>query len=166
MRPVLAVILLCLGTAPACRIEIDDQSANRVNDDTVSQQAVRRTLRSYYDALSALDSTAFVAHFWSGADITTRWQAPGTDSPSVMIQPVFDFVRAWPQGPGSREIFEERMLEADVKVRGDLAQAWVHYAARFGDSADVQEWRGIDAVTLIRHDGTWRIVELAFVPDQ
>ena len=160
-----ALVLACMVLVPACHIEIDDQRAHRVNDDAQAEQAVLRTVRSYYDALSSLDSTAFLAHFWPGADVTTRWQPPGTDSVRIQILPVEDFVRRWPEGPGSRAVFEERMLEAEVRLRGDLAQAWVHYAARFGDSSDVQEWRGIDAFTLIRHVGTWRIVELAFVPD-
>jgi hypothetical protein len=34
--------------------------------------------------------------------------------------------------------------------------------ARFGDSTDVATWRGIDAFTLMKHDGRWRIVSLAY----
>jgi hypothetical protein len=41
----------------------------------------------------------------------------------------------------------------------------VRYQARFGDPDDVMEWRGVDAFTLMRRGGEWRIVELAFVPD-
>lgn len=131
----------------------------------MAEEAVRRTLRSYYDALSTLDSARFVAHFWPGADVTTAWQAPGADSVAVQVLPVLDFVRQWPQGPGSQPIFEERMEEAEVLLRGNLAVAWVRYSARFGDSTNVRTWRGIDAITLMRAGDSWRIVELAFATE-
>jgi hypothetical protein len=39
---------------------------------------------------------------------------------------------------------------------------WAHYTARSGDSTDVATWRGLDAFTLMKHDGRWRIVALAY----
>jgi hypothetical protein len=38
----------------------------------------------------------------------------------------------------------------------------VVYRARFGDSEAIAEWQGIDAISLLRHGGRWRIVSLAF----
>ena len=73
--------------------------------------------------------------------------------------------RAAPQGPGSREIFEERMLAAEVHARGDLATVFARYHARFGDPGAIAEWEGIDSFSLMRHEGEWRIVALSFVSE-
>lgn len=51
---------------------------------------------------------------------------------------------------------------SDVRLAGDLAHVWAHDTARFGHSTDVATWRGIDACTLMKHDGRWRIVALAY----
>lgn len=162
----LSALVLVAALSGACRVEIDDRAASQVNAASVGQEAVRRTLERYYEALSDLDSARFLGHFWPGADVSTIWQRPGADTAAVVVQPVAAFVRQWPEGPGSRSIFEERMEQAAITVAGDLAVAWVHYAARFGDPGAIDEWRGIDAFTLLRRGGEWRIVELAFVPDR
>ena len=39
---------------------------------------------------------------------------------------------------------------------------WARYTARFGDATDVREWQGIDALTLMKHEGRWRMVARAF----
>jgi hypothetical protein len=83
-----------------------------------------------------------------------------------VVTSIPNFVRQAPRGPGSRRIFEERMIEARVVTFRDLAQAWVRYRARFGDPGAVSEWEGVDAVTLMRHGERWRIVELAFLGDE
>lgn len=122
-------------------------------------------LERYYADLSARDWDAFADRFWPGATITTVWQPPGEEAERVVVTSVPEFVERAPEGPGSREIFEERMEDVRVRVRGDLAQAWARYAARFGDPGDVAEWEGTDAFTLMQHDGRWRIVSLAFASD-
>ena len=158
-------LTVALLATTACTIQLDDRSAGQVNDDSVAEQNVRATIERYYEAFSRLDSAAFLAHFWPGADVTTAWQAPGSDSVSVTIMPVEQFVALWAEGPGSRPIFDERMEQATIRLRGDLAQAWVRYTARFGDSTAVEEWSGIDAFTLMRVGTEWRIVELAFAAE-
>ncbi len=123
-------------------------------------------LKSYYDAFSDRDWTRFAAHFWPGATITTVWQPSGEPQARVTVTTVPEFVRQAPEGPGSREIFEERMLGAELHVHGNLAQAFVRYRARFGDPADVAEWEGIDSFALMQHEGEWRIVALSFAADE
>jgi hypothetical protein len=119
-------------------------------------------LRSYYRDLSARNWLAFSDHFWPGATIATRWQPAGEDSLRVWTTTVPEFVAAAPMGPDSRAIFEESMLDARIRLVGDLAQAWVTYRARFGDPGAVEEWEGVDAFTLLQHAGRWRIVSLTF----
>ncbi len=55
------------------------------------------------------------------------------------------------------------MTAAHVRGNEALAQVWAAYEARFGDPGDIQEWTGIDAFTLLRFDGRWRIASIAFV---
>ena len=123
---------------------------------------VRAELVRYYADFSARDWSAFADHFWPGATITTRWQPPDEPAPRVVATTVPEFVAQAPRGPGSRAIFEERMTGSQTRLVGDLAQVWARYDARFGDPGDVREWSGVDAFTLMKHDGRWKIVALAF----
>lgn len=119
-------------------------------------------LEHYYADFSSRDWDAFASHFWPGATLTTVWQPPGADASRVVVTGLDEFIAQAPQGPGSREIFEERMSGAKVLTHGNLAQVWARYEARFGDPGEITEWRGIDAFTLMRHDGEWRIVSLSY----
>jgi hypothetical protein len=134
--------------------------------DPADRLAVEQRLEVYYRDFSAREWNAFASHFWPGADITTVWQPPGEESDRVVATTIEEFVLQAPQGPGSREVFEEWMIEADIRVLGELAQAWVRYGARFGDPGNIDEWEGIDAITLLKHDETWKIVSLVFTSDE
>jgi hypothetical protein len=129
--------------------------------DSVRDQVIA-ALEQYYADFSARDWTRFRDHFWPGATLTTIWQAASDSVPSVTVTDIDHFIEMAPQGPGSREIFEERMTGANVRADDSLAQVWASYDARFGDPGDVREWSGTDAFTLMRHDGRWRIVSLAY----
>jgi len=156
--PIVLVVALA-----ACTLEYaPPESRQARSSPEADTTAVLEELRGYYRDLSARDWTAFADRFWPGATITTVWHPGGEDSARVWVTTVPDFVAAAPEGPDSRAIFEETMRDARILVRGDLAQAWVQYHARFGDPGAITEWQGVDAVTLMRHAGRWRIVALAF----
>lgn len=123
-------------------------------------------MSAYYEALSARDWEAFADCFWPDATITTIWQPQGEAAPRVFSVTVPEFIAKAPEGPGSKPIFEERMLGATVWSHGTVAQVRANYAARFGDPDDVMEWTGIDALTLMQHGGRWRITSLAFAADE
>jgi hypothetical protein len=126
---------------------------------------VENQLRRYYADFSARDWTAFASHFWPGAIITTAWQPPGEPDVRVDVQTVPAFVGRAPEGPGSKAVFSEQMLSADIRVSGGLAQAWVHYRAEFGDLGNVAEWEGTDAFSLLAVAGQWKIVSVTFTAD-
>jgi hypothetical protein len=142
----------------ACASE--SRPANQA-DDTAREEVIE-AVESYYADFSARDWDRFSGHFWPSATLTTVWQKPGENAPRVVTTTVLEFVRLAPQGPDSKPIFEERMDSSDVRIAGNLAHVWAHYTARFGDSTDVATWHGIDAFTLMKHDGHWRIVALAY----
>jgi len=129
---------------------------------SAAKREIRAELEQYYADLSARDWDAFESHFWPGAILTSVWAPPGEDEQRVVSQTIRGFIAAAPEGPGSKPIFEERMTSAFIIVERDLAQAWAAYEARFGEPGDVTEWEGIDAITLLQHDGEWRIVSIAY----
>lgn len=151
---------VCAALVAACGTK-DDES---VPPET--QRDIRDQLEAYYRDFSTRDWDAFAAHFWPGADLTTVWQPPGEDRERVVATSIDEFIAQAPQGPGSREIFEEWIIDAQFRVSGNLAQAWVRFGARFGDPGDVTEWEGTDAITLLRHEGNWKIASLVFASEQ
>lgn len=165
-----ATVLAVVTAAGACRLQTHEPEQRPGQTSVLlaaaDSAAVLEELEGYYRDFSARDWTAFADHFWPGADISTIWQPPGEDSLRVVVTSIPDFVARAPEGPGSRPIFEERLVEARIVTFGPLAQAWVRYHARFGDPGALAEWGGMDAFTLLRYGGRWRIVELAFAGDE
>jgi hypothetical protein len=155
-RQALRILVIALAL-PACA-----DTARPGHEVERVEQEILDEIGRYYEDFSARDWDAFASHFWEGATLTTVWQPPAEPEPRVVITSVEDFVRLAPLGPGSREIFEERMISAEVRTHGDLAHVWARYQARFGDPGDIIEWQGIDAFTLMKQAGRWRIVALAY----
>ena len=162
-----SILLFCVSMLVSCvptKGPLRD-AAGSDQDAAELEQEVRTVLVSYYRAFSDRDWPRFEDHFWPGATMTTIWTPPGETRVRVVASTIPEFVAQAPQGPGSREVFEETLITVEITVEGDLAQAWAGYQARFGDPGDIMEWEGIDAFTLLRHDGEWRISSLAYVPD-
>lgn len=159
------------GAAADSAVASDATGADRPDVGSPTGQAARDSvlaeLRAYYRDFSARDWEAFRDHFWTDATITTIWRPEGEAKERVLVQTAAEFAEAGPQGPGSREIFEEEMTShrADVDAAAGVATVWADYRARFGDPGEVMEWTGTDVFTLLRHDGRWRIASLVFVPE-
>ena len=126
---------------------------------------VLKELDRYYRDFSARNWEAFATHFWPGATITTIWAPPGEEQRRVVVSSVEDFIASAGEGPDSKAIFEERMGRAEVRAEGVLALVWAQYHARMGDPRQVSEWSGVDAFTLMKHEGLWKITSLAFAPE-
>ncbi len=154
--------------AGACTIESRPPTRTALGGTTEALEAartdaeVRAVLLRYYADLNARDWRAFRTHFWPHGTMATVWQPPGAPRTTVEAIPVDTFIARAPQGPDSKPIFEERMTGVVVRSQGNLAQAWATYTARFGDPGNVATWEGIDAFTLLRHEGVWRIVSLSY----
>ena len=131
-------------------------------NELAAREEIVLALHRYYADFSARKWNAFATHFWPGATITTIWRPPGESTERVVVTTIDRFIELTPQGPDSKAVFEERMTSADVRVQGTLAHVWAKYDAKFGDPGQVAEWSGIDAFTLMKHDGRWKIVALAF----
>jgi hypothetical protein len=127
-----------------------------------NREAVLEVLEAYYSDFSARDWEALGQHFWSGSQITTIWQPPGEKSDRVVPTAIEDFVARAPSGPRGSEVFEEKMLNAEIRLSNDLAQAWVRYGTTFGHPDSIRYWEGIDAFALLKHGGMWKIASLVF----
>lgn len=123
-------------------------------------------VRQLYADLSARDWEAFAEHFWPNATITTVWQPRGESKPRVVVSTIDEFVAKAPQGPGSKSIFEEKMVHAKVRIHGNLAEVWSRFAAKFGEPGDLKEWEGIDSFNLMKVEGRWKVVSIAFAADE
>ena len=156
--------LLCSLLVAGCMATSSDQVPYRgVPGD---ERAIFEELEQYYADFSARDWEAFADHFWPGATLTVVWQPEGEPEPRVVVTTIPDFIRRAPDGPGAFTIFEERMGRAQLNVYGNLAQVWAEYSAKAGEPNDLQEWSGIDGITLMKHDGRWRISSIAFAADR
>lgn len=147
--------------------EAGDEPREAPSVQTPSEDAldVEQFLIGYYDAFSNRNWKRFADRFHDGAHIAFVMPDSTGRVDGVTFQDIPDFVALAPLGPGSREIFEERMTGHTIHVSGDLASAWVQYEARFGDPGEVMEWTGTDAITMIRIDDRWRITSLTYVPE-
>jgi len=134
-------------------------------DDPQAAAEVRQLIDQYYQDFSNRDWESVAGHFWFGAEITTVWQAPGENVDRVVHTSIDEFFAAAPRENPFGETFETWEIRAEVSVYRDLAQAWVQYGARLNSDGDVEEWDGIDAFTLLKHDDVWKIAALMFTSD-
>jgi hypothetical protein len=158
-----AASLACNEPAPAASAPA--VAPPDVAPDTVRDQ-VLAIVEQYYADLSARDWARVAEYFWPSASLATPWQPPDEPAERIVIMTIEQFIAEAPLGPGSRGIFEEHMDSARVHGSDSLAQVWAWYSARFGDPGRVETWSGVDAFTLIHHDGRWGIASIAYVNDE
>ncbi len=140
--------------------------ASKLTDEPKVSAEILAEVRTYYTDMTRRDWNAYSGHFWPGATISTIWQPSGEKAPRVFTQTIPEFVAQAPQGPGSKPIFEEKMTGAKVRATGRLAQVWARYEAKFGEAGALESWSGTDAFTLLKHEGRWKIVCLAFAAER
>lgn len=164
MAPVLLILILLSASFSCSRTNDEkktEQRAVAADQDSLHSILLAKT-KQYYTDMSSRDWEAYASHFWPGAQLTTIWQPPGSDSLQVMMTTVEAFVKQADQGPGSQPIFEEKMLDAKVMAYNNLATVWATYRAKFGSKDSLMQWEGIDAFTFMKHENQWRISSLAY----
>ncbi len=148
---------------PVSSVNAADLAASYTREQARAQ--VRARLTRYYRDFSARDWDAFASHFWEGATITTVWTPPGEAERRVAATTIPQFVADAGLGPDSKAIFEETMGSTQIFVHENLALVWAEYRARFGNPGEVAEWSAIDAFTLMKHNGVWKITSMAFAAE-
>ena len=123
-------------------------------------EAVKAEIRQMYVDLSARDWEKFEGHFCAGSVVIFK----GRDGAArVMSLKEFDAMAR--KGVEGQPIYEERCDTLDARVHRDMAHAWSHFSAKVGTEEKLQKWSGIDAYSLLRIDGKWRIAAIAISED-
>jgi hypothetical protein len=134
-------------------------SERNVDSETAQLQQL---LVDYYQTMSDRDWKRYQTFFSKEATLTTVWQSESDSIPQLFSVTISEFIAQTPQGPDSQPIFEEKMVDSEISIRNNLAQAWVKYEARFGTSDHLMEWKGIDLFSFIKFENEWKIVSLAY----
>jgi hypothetical protein len=132
-------------------------SAPKGPDPTTAE--VIASVERMYDDLSSRRWEALEAHFLPEASLVFS----GEKGPKRVGVPQFiEMVRKNVEG---KELFEERMTNAWVRTHGDLAFVWSSFAGRVGTAEKYETWSGVDAFTLLRVDGRWKVSQVAVSKD-
>ena len=116
---------------------------------------------AYYRDLTARDWDAFARHFWRGAVVTMIWAPDDGSERRVDFISVPDFIAQMDLGDDSTIIFEQTIGTVELQFDGNVAQVWSRHRVRFGEPGNVREWTDVDAFTLMKHVGLWKISSLA-----
>lgn len=130
--------------------------------DSRERAMILAEVTAYYRDLSAGEWDAFAQHFWRGAVVTTIWEPADGSERRVDFISVPQFIEQMDIGADNTIIFEQSIATAEVQFDGNVAQVWASYRVRFGEPGNVSEWTDVDAFTLLKHVGMWKISSMAF----
>jgi hypothetical protein len=116
-----------------------------------ARDSVVSTIQRVLDAMRARDTTGLRAAFDSTARLTS---VPDSAARPTRPQTVSQFLTSIATAPPDRAL-DERMYDPEVRIEGPIAQVWTYYTFREGKTFS---HCGIDALTLMRNGGGWRIV--------
>ena len=116
-----------------------------------ARDSVLATIERVFDAMRARDTTGRRAEFDSTARLTG---VPDSAARPTRPRTVSQFLTDIATAPPDRA-FDERMYDPEVRIEGPMAQVWTYYTFREGKTFS---HCGIDALTLMRNGGAWRIV--------
>ncbi|MBT8221349.1 MAG: nuclear transport factor 2 family protein [Bacteroidia bacterium] len=159
MNRVFQILLLLMLTA--CQSDKTD-STSGINWVAADKDQISEMIATYYQDLSDRNWQAFDDHFWDRSIMATVWQPDANSDPQLYTETTVDFIKQAHMGPGSKPIFEEKMTDIKINQHGDLAVVWASYDAKFGDAENIDTWSGIDAFSLLRHKGEWKIISLSY----
>jgi hypothetical protein len=135
------------------------------SDGSGTHDDINRLLENYYSTMSERNWEDYQTFFSDDATITTIWAVDSVSSPEIYSNTIDEFIAQTKAGPDSQPIFEEKMLSSEISVKGDLAQAWVNYQARFGSTDNLMEWKGTDLFSFIYFNSEWKIVSIVFAQE-
>ena len=112
-----------------------------------------------YDDLSSRRWDALQGNFLPDASLVFAMPA----GPKRMMPPAFiEMVKKAVEG---KDVFEERMTHAWGRTYGTLAVVWSTFAGREGNGEDIRMWTGVDAFTLVKIEGRWKISQVTVYQD-
>jgi hypothetical protein len=142
LRDLLALLLLTAPWRP-------------VTAQTTARDSVVATVQRVFDAMRTRDTTGLRALFDSTARLTA---VPDSATRPTRPSTVSQFLTGIAATP-AEQAFDERMYEPEVRIDGPIAQVWTYYTFRRGTTFS---HCGVDAVTLMRREGGWRIASFVW----
>ena len=119
------------------------------------EAVVMAVVEAMFDAMRAGDSTAFRAVLHPTATGASAFVREGV--PTLTREESLDgFVQA--VGTAHEEVWDERIWDAEVRVDGNLATAWMQYAFYLGDQLS---HCGVDAFQLFKGEDGWKVFHIA-----
>ncbi len=122
---------------------------------------VKAEIRQMYLDLSARDWEKFGSHFTSNAVVIFK-----TRKGAATVMSMKEVDTTTRKAVEGKPVYGEECDSLDVRVHRDLAHAWSHFRAKLGTTEKVATWSGIDAYTLLRVDGVWKIAAIAISEDE
>lgn len=119
------------------------------------EAAVMAAVEAMFDAMRAGDSAAMRAVLHpaaTGASVSVREGVPTLDREESLD----GFVQA--VGTPHEEVWDERIWDAEVRVDGNLATAWMKYAFYLGEEFS---HCGVDAFQLFKGEDGWKVFHIA-----
>jgi hypothetical protein len=147
---------------PACGHQPEP---SQLGIDARVRDEVLTVVRAYSDDLSARDWDSLIALFWPGATLTSIRPENPQSEPTLHIVPVTERVAEMAPILRAKPMFESSLASPAVLVQGDLAMVWAPSEARIGDVDDPTRVPGVDAITLLAKDGSWKVISLAYQAD-
>jgi hypothetical protein len=140
---VLAFASLLLGGAS---ISATAQNAER--------DSVLATVQKVFDAMRTRDTILLKSAFDSSARLVGLSRR-GTPSVTLMTPSRFG---AALRSAKAGDVWNEKMIDPEVKIDGTIAQVWTYYTFHLNDTFS---HCGIDAFMLVKIGNTWKITQLA-----
>jgi hypothetical protein len=119
------------------------------------EAAVMAVVEAMFDAMRAGDSAAMRAALHptaTGASVSVREGVPTLTREASLD----GFIQA--VGAPHEEVWDERIWDAEVRVDGNLATAWMQYAFYLGEEFS---HCGVDAFQLFKGEDGWKVFHIA-----
>jgi hypothetical protein len=160
MKPKVCLYIIMLACFAGCAFKTENKKTTNAE-----HAEIREFLEDYYWTMSARDWPAYAAFFSGEATLTTIWQSEEDPEPVITTHTITEFLEQTGEGPDSQPVFEEKMVNAEIEIKKDLASAWVKYEAKFGSPDNLMEWTGYDLFSMIRHHNEWKIVSIVYAAE-
>jgi hypothetical protein len=143
-RTTMAFLLLATIAIPVTAVAQENEEAE-----------VMAVVETLFDAMRAGDSSAMRAVLHPGATAASVFVQEGV--PTLAREESMDgFVQA--VGTPHDEVWDERIWDAEVRVDGNLATAWMQYAFYRGEQFS---HCGVDAFQLFKDRSGWKVFHIA-----
>jgi len=140
----------------AAVVALATATPGHAQDMSAEKQAVIATVQKMWDGMRTRDTTLLKSLFADDVRLLRVGRNRQTGEEVVQMTPIAGFIRSVGNSTGPALI--ERMFDPIVQISGNAAQLWTEYDFHLGSEFS---HCGIDAFTLLKVKGEWKIVSVA-----